>query len=457
MKIRIWASAGVAAALVLLSACSNGAGGNEATTGGSTPTESTESTEASAAPSEDVTLSYWATNQGQSIDDDVRILTPELQKFEEQTGIHVDLQVVPWSDLLNNQLASAASGQGPDVSNLGNTNATSLQATGAWYPFDDAAFEAIGGKDKFVASALGTAGPAGKPPTSVPLYSQVYALYYNKQMFADAGLQPPTTWEEMVAAAKVLTKPDQGIWGITMPAGTVNVSMHLAYITTSQNGGSPFTADGSPDFVNDAMIKGIQRYVDLMGVDKVMNPSDAQYTDGGGPANTDFATGKAAMYFQQTGGTNALKQIGMTQDQFGIVPIPAPEGGDKTGDSFVTGTNISIFKNTKHPEEALQFVKFMTSPEEQEILNKAYGTLPVVKDVPASAYADFPDKLKAWSDILANNARPLSLVPTVSAFQTNVGGAVVSLFQQAATGSAPTEADVKAALEAAQEKMAATN
>lgn len=442
MKMRIWTATGVAAALVLLSACSNGAGSAGPSGTGSVP--------ASTVP-----LTYWATNQGQSVADDVRILTPEMQKFQQQTGIRIDLQVVAWADLLNNQLASAVSGQGPDVSNLGNTNATSLQATGAWQPFDDAAFKAIGGKDKFVASALGTAGPPGKPPTSVPLYSQVYALYYNKKMFADAGLQPPKTWEEMVADAKTLTKPDQGQWGITMPAGTVNVSMHLAYITTSQNGGSPFKTDGSPDFVNDAMIQGILRYVDLMGVDKVMNPSDAQYTGGGGPSNTDFATGKAAMYFQQTGGTASLKQLGMTSDQFGIVPIPAPQGGDRTGDSFVTGTNISIFKNTKHLDEALKFVAFMTSAEEQKILNEAYGTLPVVKGVPASAFANSPDQLQAWTDILANNARPLSLVPTVSAFQTNVGGAVVSLFQQAALGKAPTQNDVLAALQAAQQKMAA--
>jgi multiple sugar transport system substrate-binding protein len=435
MKVRIWLAAGTAVALLGLGACSSGSSGDDKSSKG-------------------VTLTYWATNQGANIDDDKRILQPELDKFTQQTGIHINLQIVPWSDLINNQLAAGVSGQGPDVSNLGNTNATTLATTGAWYPFDDAAMEKIGGKDKFVESAFATAGPSGKTPQSLPLYSQVYALYYNKKLFADAGLKPPTTWEEMVTAAKALTKPDHSQWGITMPAGTVNVSMHLAFITTSQNGGSPFNDAGKPDFTNDAMVKGIKRYVDLMGADGVMNPSNAQYTDGGGPSTTDFATGKAAMYFQQTGGTNGLRQNGMNPDAYGIVPIPAPQGGDSTGDSFVAGTNIAIFKKTKHRDEALQFVKFMTSAEEQQIINGKYGTLPVVKGVPATAFSDYPDKLKTWTDILANNARPLSLVPAVSAYQANVGAAVVKLMQKAATGKPPTEADVRAALTEAQQKMA---
>ena len=65
------------------------------------------------------------------------MLAPELKKFEKQTGIKVNLQVIGWPDLLNKILAATTSGQGPDVLNIGNTWAPSLQATGAFLPFDD--------------------------------------------------------------------------------------------------------------------------------------------------------------------------------------------------------------------------------------------------------------------------------------------------------------------------------
>lgn len=132
------------------------------------------------------TLTYWATNQGSSLEVDKKVLQPELDQFERETGIKVKLEVIPWSDLLNRILTATTSGQGPDVLNIGNTWSASLQSTGALLPFDAKNFEAVGGKDRFVDSALGSTGVAGKDPAAVPLYSMAYALYYNKQMFKDS-------------------------------------------------------------------------------------------------------------------------------------------------------------------------------------------------------------------------------------------------------------------------------
>src|ERR1035437_4202770 len=72
------------------------------------------------------TLTYWASNQATSLDKDKEVLTPELAKFEQQTGVKVNLQVIGWPDLLNKILAATTSGQGPDVLNIGNTWAASL-------------------------------------------------------------------------------------------------------------------------------------------------------------------------------------------------------------------------------------------------------------------------------------------------------------------------------------------
>ena len=148
MKIRIL-TAGVAA-LALAAGLAGCASGGEAPA----------STDASK-PYAGTTLKYWATNQGPSLDADTEILTPELDKFEEQTGIKVDLEVVPWSDMTNNTLAAAVSGQGPDVVNIGNTNATTLNTTGAFLPFEGADLDAIGGEDKFLESAWQSTGPEG--------------------------------------------------------------------------------------------------------------------------------------------------------------------------------------------------------------------------------------------------------------------------------------------------------
>ncbi|GAA3210432.1 hypothetical protein GCM10020256_08480 [Streptomyces thermocoprophilus] len=173
-RIRVAAMGAVTLSLVLAaSAC----GGGSSTGGGSNDSPKT--------------LTYWASNQGASIEIDKKVLQPELDKFEKKTGIKVKLEVVPWSDLLNRILTATTSGQGPDVLNIGNTWSASLQATGALLPWDAANFEKIGGKDRFVDSALGSTGVPGQDPAAVPLYSMAYALYYNKQIFADAGITEP--------------------------------------------------------------------------------------------------------------------------------------------------------------------------------------------------------------------------------------------------------------------------
>ncbi|TVT01339.1 extracellular solute-binding protein, partial [Amycolatopsis bartoniae] len=167
-----------------------------------------------SSSSDGKTLTYWASNQASSLDEDRQVLQPELDKFEQQTGIHVNLEVIAWPDLLNRILAATTSGSGPDVLNIGNTWSASLQATGALQPFDDATFAKVGGREKFLASSLAATGAAGQPPAAVPLYGLAYGLFYNKKKFADAGLKPPTTWQELLDAAKKLTDPAKGEWGM---------------------------------------------------------------------------------------------------------------------------------------------------------------------------------------------------------------------------------------------------
>jgi len=141
-------------------------------------------------------------------------------------GVVTDAAIADVHSVLEPLLAYAervraqAGTQFTDVLNIGNTWAASLQATGAFMPFDDAAMQAIGGKDKFVKPALDTGGAPGKDVTSVPLYGLAYGLYYNKQMFKDAGLNPPTTWEEMVSAAQKLTDPAKKQYGFSLAAGS---------------------------------------------------------------------------------------------------------------------------------------------------------------------------------------------------------------------------------------------
>jgi multiple sugar transport system substrate-binding protein len=397
------------------------------------------------------TLTYWASNQGASIEVDKKVLQPELDKFEKQTGIKVKLEVVPWSDLLNRILTATTSGQGPDVLNIGNTWSASLQATGALLPWDAKNFDKIGGKDRFVDSALGSTGAQAKDPAAVPLYSMAYALYYNKKLFADAGIsKPPATWDELIADGKKLSK--NGKWGLGAEGSNPSENIHHTFVFAKQHGADFFTADGKPDFTNDGVVSAVKQYVDLMAKDKIIAPGNAEYAQN--QSVSDFAKGKNAMLLWQSASAN-LKSQGMSEDAYGIAPVPVQSGTPGTGtnvNSMVAGINLAVFKNTKNLDGATKFVKFMTGDAEQKILNTAYSSIPPVKTAQSDAAFTSPSTA-VLKDTLAKSAAALPQVADESQFETAVGTAVKNLFAAAADGRAVTTASVKAELEKAQQQM----
>ncbi|MCW2595390.1 MAG: hypothetical protein JWP39_1278 [Jatrophihabitans sp.] len=424
---------GVLATMTLVAACSSSSGGG----GGS---------------GKGATLTYWASNQGTSLDNDKQVLAPELAKFTKQTGIKVNLKVVPWSDLLNNILTATTSGKGPDVLNIGNTWSASLQATGAFVPFDDSVMNQIGGKGRFLAGSLSATGAAGQAPTAVPIYSLAYGLYYNKKYFAAAGIsQPPTTWTEFVADAKKVTTPQH--WGLSVEGGSVSENIHNVFTFSQQEGGAFFDSAGKPTFDTPQNVAAIKRYLDFIRTDKITNPSNAEYAQGT-EALADFAKGKSAMVLWQAA-SGSLAQLGMNAADIGVAPMPLPDptpAGGKKVTSMVAGINLAVFKTTKHMDAALKFVKFMTSTPEQKVLNKTYGSLPSVQD----AYSDPAFKTPAvdtFKSILSTSAAPLPAVASESQFETLIGTAVKNMLADAASGKSVSDADISSQLKAAQQQL----
>ena len=445
---RMTATLAVTAVAAMLTACGSDTKPSTAGTAGG-------SAGGSPAAGSGQSITYWASDQGSSIADDVKVLTPELNAFTAKTGIKVNLEVIGWNDLLNRVLAATTSGQGPDVVNIGNTWSASLQATGAFLPVSDDVMTQIGDTGRFLPGALAATGAAGKPPVGVPIYSTAYGLYYNKAEFAAAGItSPPATWEDLVADGKKLTD-GKSKWGLTLEAGQIPENAHSAFVFSQQQGGSWFDDSGKPTFTSPQNVAAIKEIVDFMAADKIVNPSDAESSNGT-EALQEFASGKSAMLMWQPAGAN-LAKYGMTSDQYGVAPLPfpaTPPAGSKHIDSMVGGINMAVFANTKHKDAALQFVKFMTSQQEEITLNKAYGSLPSVSD----AYSDPAFKSAddtVLQNVLASSATAMPEIPQESQFETSVGTAMKTLFADAASGKAITDAVVSDALNQAQQKMLA--
>jgi multiple sugar transport system substrate-binding protein len=404
------------------------------------------------------TITYWASNQGNSLEDTAAKLKPSLDRFTEKTGVKVKLEVIGWNDLYNRILTAVTSGDGPDVLNIGNTWAVTLQETGAFEPVEGSLLEAVGGKDRFLKTSWSTGGADGKTPTSVPLYGLAYNMYYSPSMFKAAGIEkPPVTWDEFVADAKKLTKDTNGdgkpdVWGFTAAGASVSANSHQAFVRGLQNGGSLFDKDGKPTFDSAAQVKGVKQWVDLMAVDKVMSPSDAEVSDGAQKVD-NLINGKAAMMFDQSPVKN-FDARGFTD--WAVAPVPMMSAGASGAlgtQSHVAGINLSVFKNSKNKDNAIKLAGWLTNDAEQVALNKAFRSLPVVSG--ASSDAAFQTaEVKLKNDALANHALPMPLIAKEGQMETLTGTAIKSLFAKAATGTV-SEADVQSALKDANNQMAA--
>jgi multiple sugar transport system substrate-binding protein len=410
------------------------------------------SSSSGSASSAHPTLTYWATNQGTSLQDDLQVLGPQIAKFTKQTGIKVNVQVIPWTTVLNQITAATVSGKGPDVLNIGNTWSPSLQATGALVQFTPSVMGQIGGSSRFLTGSLSATGAPGKPPTAVPLYSLAYALYYNKAQFAAAGISsPPATWAQLIADGAKLKKG--GHWPLAIEGGSVAENIHMAFELSEQQGGQFFDSAGKPTFNTPQNVAAIKQMMDFIQTDKITSPSDAQYSKGT-EALVDYATGKTSMVIWQAA-SGSLKQLGMNAADIGVAPVPLPSpvpAGGKPVTSMVAGINMAIFKNTKNMPAALKFVKFMTSTPEQESLNATYGSLPTV----SAAYADpafHTPAVTTFRSILSSSAAPMPPVPLESAFETAVGTAIIHLYADAATGKAVTDSMIAQALTQAQAQL----
>ena len=230
----------------------------------------------------------------------------------------------------------------------------------------------------------------------LPRDLNVIALYYNKAMFDAAGIPyPDDTWDwaKLVEVGKQLTKDadsdgkvDQ--WGLyTETSDMENYWLSLVW----QNGGAFFGADGKSTALTTAQATGgVQFLQDLIYKDKIL-AEPAIFAETGDA----FEQGLAAMEINGSWLVPTDLAAGL---DFGIAPLPKGPAGRFTS---VNPTGVVVYKSTKAPDAAWEFVKYLVSPPAQEQLMQLKAALPVSKEVLAGPYATSFEGAQVFADSLA--------------------------------------------------------
>ena len=225
-------------------------------------------------------------------------------------GITIQRQAVPGANLIAKVLQMSSSRTLPDVLMLDNPDLQQIASTGALTPLSDYGLSS----DGYIKGVVDASTYEGKLYGLQPVTNSI-GLFYNTDLLSAAGVNPPTTWDELMAAAAKLTKGDQYGIAFAAPANYEGTWQFLPFMWS--NGGD------EKDIATSQTAAALQLWVDLVksgsASKSVVNWTQADVND-------QFAAGKAAMMINGPWQLPVLnKKAGL---HFGILPTPAPKAGD---------------------------------------------------------------------------------------------------------------------------------
>lgn len=283
--------------------------------------------------------------------------------IDEFNETHEDIEVTPvysgdYDQTLAAVQSAAQAGNTPAVTVLMSTDLLTLHDSGIMTPIGDIVddeewFSSF--YEPFMANSTLPDGTVG----SIPFQRSTVVMYWNKELFEAAGLDPetpPTTWDEMVAFGKKVQQDGGAQWGVQLPSTTSNVWILESMVI--QNGSLLWDHETGTDVNYDdpATITALENWVQLQ--EEGLEPEG---TVDWGTLPTEFANGDTGIIWTTTG---QLSNIRDNADfEFGVAALPAQkQPGSPTG-----GGNLYIMSGLTDAEQAaaVELTRFLSSPEIQ--------------------------------------------------------------------------------------------
>jgi sn-glycerol 3-phosphate transport system substrate-binding protein len=267
-----------------------------------------------------------------------------------------------YQDTTTKVLTAAKGGEAPNMAVMLSTDMFTLIDEGVVVPFDDVAKTPAdqAWMNSFYPGFMKNSQTGGKT-WGIPFQRSTVVMYWNKDLFKAAGLDPeraPQSWDEMVSMSKKLTQRDASgnvdTWGVQVPSSGFPYWLFQCF--TTQNGVELMNSAGTQTYFDKPeVIQALQYWVDLSRKDQVHPAGVVEW----GTTPKDFFERKAAMIWTTTGNlTNIRKNAPF---DFGVAMLPAgKQRGTPTG-----GGNFYLFKQSSPAEReaALKFIQWATSPK----------------------------------------------------------------------------------------------
>ncbi|MFS4091303.1 extracellular solute-binding protein [Streptomyces sp. AF1A] len=348
--------------------------------------------------SSDVTLRLVAADYGNSAANSSKKYWDTLAKEYESKhpGVKIDVSVYSWKDVDRKVKEMVDAGHAPDLAQIGAY--ADYAAAGKLYPASDVLSIRT---QADLLSQLADAGQWNHTQYGIPFAASTRVLFYNKTLFASAGLTPPTTWSELAADARVLK--DKGVkYPYALPLGPEEAQAEtMQWLLSGGSGGTGYTDDIGTYTI--ASTQNVQTFTWLKDelVDKGLTGPVAPGRLNRADAFAAFADGQVGML---NGHPTLIQQAARKGVKFGMVPMPGRTGRAKA--SMGVTDWMMAFRQNGHADQTGDFLGFVYSEKNVLAFSREYGLLPVTSsasDTMSASNASTDKALHPFLDQLATS------------------------------------------------------
>jgi multiple sugar transport system substrate-binding protein len=384
----------LAAALLTASAAGCSSSGTASTTPQSSSTFGVNATG---------TVQFWARTVSKTL---AQKLVSEFNATHK--NLQVKLTLTSINDDVTNLATSIRAGDPPDVVGLNDIDTPTFTREGAFMnltPYIDK----LSYKAALSPGHVGLATYNGKE-YGVPYWADLSVLWYNKQLFTKAGLNPdnpPTTYAQILSDAQAINKLGHGINGFTF-AGDCQGCLGFTVQPGVWADGSHLTNGGVANQTanitgNSALVSALTLYRDMWAQHLV--PVNDR-TDDGPTWGQDFAAGKIGIMPGGYGQLTGLVKPGQLGTVFMDTPLPGANGGYSTFDG---GDDFVIPQAAKNASGAWEFIQWVLQTQ-QQVQYPALGATPVRTDVLTPSFSSANPEDAVALKALAKGYAPVTLV-----------------------------------------------
>lgn len=332
---------------------------------GSSGKDSKESGNSDSAASDGEEITFWMQKYGSDPAVQDTLMQELTAEFKEKTGITVNYSIIDWDSALTKYTLACTGGEAPDVADIFFTNSLVTMSNEGCGPMEiNDVVEEMGGDGTWYAAGKDEANVDGDW-YGIPWRFDTRVLLYNTEDFEAAGVEVPTTWDELVKVGKALTQTDDNgnitHAGLAWYAGMSRFDQ--TWFTLLAQAGGQLMNDDFSEFTFDSpeAEESLQFLVDCIYKENICASSvDASYD-----AMAEFMAGNVSMVYGVTGETKTSieNQAPQLEGKFASSVLPSKSGEGISSIAF--SAPISIFKTTKNVDASKEWVKYFCSEEVQ--------------------------------------------------------------------------------------------